>query len=120
MKLATFVHEGVERPGVVIGDRIVPTADASLLALIQAGPAALAEARRLVEEAGTSGGYPLSAVSLRSPIPNPLRNVFCIGRNYKLHIEEGARARGVAAEYPSVPEFFTKATNAVCGPDDVV
>jgi 2-keto-4-pentenoate hydratase/2-oxohepta-3-ene-1,7-dioic acid hydratase in catechol pathway len=120
MKLASFVHEGVERAGVVVGDRIVPTGDDSLLALIQAGPAALAAARKLAEAAGTSDGYPLHAVSLRAPIPNPLRNVFCVGRNYKLHIEEGARARGAAVDYPAVPEFFTKATNAVCGPGDEV
>ena len=50
----------------------------------------------------------------------PSRNVFCVGRNYKLHIEEGARARGVEASYPEVPEFFTKATGAVCGPGDMV
>lgn len=120
MKLATFVYEGVERPGVVIGDRIVPTGDASLLALIQTGPPALAETRRIVESERTSGGYPLGAVSLRPPIPNPLRNVFCVGRNYKLHIEEGARARGIAVDFPVVPEFFTKATHTVCGPGDVV
>ncbi|KRA53089.1 fumarylacetoacetate hydrolase family protein [Devosia sp. Root635] len=118
MKLATFVHEGVERPGVVVGDRIVPTPHASLLALIQAGPSAIAEAGKLAASAGTSGGYRLNAVSLRAPIPNPPRNVFCVGRNYKLHIEEGARARGVAADYPRMPEFFTKATHAVCGPGD--
>lgn len=120
MKLATFVHEGVERAGVVVGDRIVATGDDSLLALIQAGPEALAAARKLVEAAGTSGGYPLHAVSLRPPIPNPLRNVFCVGRNYRLHIEEGARARGAAVDYPVVPEFFTKATHTVCGPGDEV
>jgi len=57
---------------------------------------------------------------LRAPIPAPLRNVFCVGRNYKLHIEEGARARGVEPDYPKVPEFFTKATNTVCGTNDEV
>ena len=120
MKLATFVHDGVEQPGVVVGGRIVPTGHASLLALIQAGDEALAEVGRLARASETSGGHALKDVSLRAPIPNPHRNVFCVGRNYKLHIEEGARARGVEASYPEVPEFFTKATNTVCGPDDVV
>ncbi len=120
MKLVTFVHEGVEMAGVMVGDRVVPTGADTLLALIQAGPPALAAARQRAEAAGPAGGYPLGAVSLRAPIPRPLRNVFCVGRNYKLHIEEGARARGVAADYPVVPEFFTKATRAVCGPGDEV
>ena len=120
MKLATFVHDGVEQPGVVIGDRILPTGGTSLLALIQGGPAALDAVRKLAQSSKPTGGYSLKDISLRAPIPAPLRNVFCVGRNYKLHIEEGARARGVEPSYPEVPEFFTKATGAVCGPGDVV
>lgn len=120
MKLATFAHGGVERPGVVVGDRIVPTGDASLLALIQGGPEALEPVRRLARSSEPDSGHALRDVTLRAPIPAPLRNVFCVGRNYKLHIEEGARARGVAVSYPEVPEFFTKATHAVCGPGDTV
>ena len=120
MKLATFVHDGVEQPGVVVGDRILPTGGTSLLALIQGGPAALDAVRKLAQSSEPAGGYALKDVSLRAPIPAPLRNVFCVGRNYKLHIEEGARARGVEPSYPEVPEFFTKATRAVCGPGDVV
>ena len=120
MKLATFAREGVEQPGVVVGDRIVPTGDASLLALIQGGETALNRARGRALAAADAGGFALSEVSLRAPLPRPPRNVFCVGRNYKLHIEEGARARGVPADYPKVPEFFTKATHAVCGPGDFV
>lgn len=120
MKLATFVHDGVEQPGVVVGDRILPTGGTSLLALIQGGPDALEKVRRLAQSSGEADGYPLTDVSLRAPIPTPSRNVFCVGRNYKLHIEEGARARGVEPSYPEVPEFFTKATHAVCGPGDTV
>lgn len=120
MKLATFVHAGIEYPGVIVGDRIVPTGDATLLALIQAGQPALDRARNVASVATATSGYALVDVSLRAPIPRPVRNVFCVGRNYKLHIEEGARARGVPVDYPKVPEFFTKATNAVCGPGDIV
>lgn len=120
MRLATFVRDGAEHSGVVVGDRIVPTGGASLLALIQGGPAALERAHDVARTAGRATGFPLAEVALRAPIPRPTRNVFCVGRNYKLHIEEGARARGVAADYPKVPEFFTKATHAVCGPGDFV
>lgn len=120
MKLATFVRDGVDYPGVVVGDRIVPTGDLSLLALIEGGRPALDRVRELAVAAGSSGGFALDEVSLRAPIPKPPRNVFCVGRNYKLHIEEGARARGVPVDYPKVPEFFTKATHTVCGPGDAV
>jgi 2-keto-4-pentenoate hydratase/2-oxohepta-3-ene-1,7-dioic acid hydratase in catechol pathway len=120
MKLATFVHNGVEQSGVVVGDRILPAGGTSLLALIQGGSTALDDVRKLIKFSDQASGYPLAEVSLRAPIPRPSRNVFCVGRNYKLHIEEGARARGVEPSYPEVPEFFTKATNTVCGPGGTV
>jgi 2-keto-4-pentenoate hydratase/2-oxohepta-3-ene-1,7-dioic acid hydratase in catechol pathway len=52
---------------------------------------------------------------LLAPIPVPAKNIFCVGRNYKLHIEEGARARGVPVDYPKVPEFFSKPPTMVIG-----
>jgi len=58
----------------------------------------------------------LSEVTLHAPIPRPTRNVFCVGRNYKLHIEEGARANGIPVKFPPVPEFFSKPPTAVIGP----
>jgi 2-keto-4-pentenoate hydratase/2-oxohepta-3-ene-1,7-dioic acid hydratase in catechol pathway len=54
-------------------------------------------------------------VRLLAPIPRPAKNVFCTGRNYKLHIEEGAREQGVEVKFPPVPEFFTKPPTAVIG-----
>ena len=53
-----------------------------------------------------------------APIPRPSKNVFCVGRNYLTHIEEGARARGVEVKIPAAPVFFTKAPTAVTGPFD--
>lgn len=120
MKLATFIHEGIERAGVVVGNRVLPTGHASMLTLIEGGQANLAAARNLAASARPTDGYALDSVALLAPIPKPARNVFCVGRNYKLHIEEGARARGVPADYPALPEFFTKATTTVCGPGDAV
>jgi 2-keto-4-pentenoate hydratase/2-oxohepta-3-ene-1,7-dioic acid hydratase in catechol pathway len=55
-------------------------------------------------------------VTVRAPIPNPGRNVFAAGANYRSHVEESAHS---AAE-PDRPIFFTKATTSVTGPGDVV
>jgi 2-keto-4-pentenoate hydratase/2-oxohepta-3-ene-1,7-dioic acid hydratase in catechol pathway len=114
VKLATYRQDGAEQTGVVAGDRIVPTGVATMLELIGSDEA-LGHARALATDAGSNDGLPLSEVTLLAPIPRPVRNVFCVGRNYKLHIEEGARARGVPVDYPKVPEFFTKSTNTVIG-----
>ena len=58
---------------------------------------------------------PLSDVSLDAPV-RPARNVFCVGRNYLEHANEGARAAGRELKLPSVPTFFTKASTAIAAP----
>ncbi len=95
----------------------------TMLGLVQAGPAAWAEARDAVDHGreilGREGGdglvsrrlgAPLARVRLEAPIPRPARNVFCLGRNYAEHAAE----RG--AEAPAHPVYFTKAPECVIGP----
>ncbi len=112
MKLATFKADGGARPGVIAGDRIVVAPFATMIDLVRAGPAALDE---LDAKARRGGGVALKDAELLAPIPLPEKNVFCVGRNYKLHIEEGARARNVAVDFPKVPEFFSKPPTTVIG-----
>jgi 2-keto-4-pentenoate hydratase/2-oxohepta-3-ene-1,7-dioic acid hydratase in catechol pathway len=50
----------------------------------------------------------------------PNKNVFCVGRNYLAHAEEGARARGQELKLPDVPTFFTKAPTAIADPDQTL
>jgi 2-keto-4-pentenoate hydratase/2-oxohepta-3-ene-1,7-dioic acid hydratase in catechol pathway len=57
------------------------------------------------------------AVRLLAPIPTPVRNIFCVGRNYADHVKEGYAKAGKEVKLPEVPQFFTKATGAVNGPD---
>ncbi len=57
----------------------------------------------------------LADVELLAPVV-PHKNVFCVGRNYLAHAEEGARAAGVELKLPSVPTFFTKAPTAIANP----
>ena len=102
------------RPAFAAAGLAAPPAD--MLSLIAAGPAVLADIRRAASAAGAAGRRPLSSVQLLAPIPHPRKNVFCVGRNYKLHIEEGARARGVEPSFPTVPEFFSKPPTTVIGP----
>ena len=57
----------------------------------------------------------LSDVTLQAPIPSPRKNVFCVGRNYVEHVNEGYRARGAEIKLPEYPQFFTKPRTAVIG-----
>jgi len=66
---------------------------------------------------GTTGYIlPLASLTLLAPIPNPRRNIFCVGMNYAAHAAESLRAKGLPVKLPDVPVFFTKATTTVTGP----
>ena len=133
MRIATYLRDGAPAVGLVAGESILDLtaacerfgaapAPSSVLALIAGGEAALAKAREALDQAQAHAGdkrlwRPLSEVRLLAPIPRPPKNVFCTGRNYKLHIEEGAREQGVEVKFPPVPEFFTKPPTAVIGPE---
>ena len=125
MKFATLSTPSGPCPAVVAKDRILKVSQAwatagvisespSVLEII-ANPALLSAVRQLVASAADDSWTPLARATLLAPIPRPAKNVVCVGRNYKLHIEEGARARGVAVDYPALPEFFTKPPTAVIG-----
>ena len=130
MKFVTFSRHAESRPGLWLESNGIldlteaaARADArldasSLLAIIRGGEPALAAVRSLAASAAkfAAATHPLAEVTLEAPIPHPVRNVFCVGRNYVDHVAEGARALNLASELPTVPQFFTKATHAVIGP----
>ena len=67
----------------------------------------------------------IADVTLLAPIPEPHRNIFCVGKNYRDHAREfsnsGYEAGAVkGAEIDSHPAVFTKPANTVVGPNDVV
>ncbi len=118
-RLATFTDATGPRVGAVLEDgRVldlvaagIPAA-ADMIGLIEAGPEALAAAKRAA--AAPPAGAVLSGVTLLAPIPRPRRNVFCVGRNYMDHVAEGDRTRGITqSEVPKYPQFFTKAPDTV-------
>src|SRR5262245_13575348 len=125
MRLVTFSNgsSGGARLGALVGDAVVDLAHASqgelpasMLELVQAGPAALEQARKVAESA--TERLPLSQVKLMAPIPRPLKNVFCLGLNYAEHVAEGGRALGEQRDLPKYPVFFTKPPTAVIGHED--
>jgi 2-keto-4-pentenoate hydratase/2-oxohepta-3-ene-1,7-dioic acid hydratase in catechol pathway len=122
MRYATFSlpSDPALRWGAVRGDRIVEITSApSLLGLIRQGPDAWRRAADLVA-ASEGAGHPLSDIRWHSPIPRPLKNIFCLGLNYAAHALESARARGREPQLPAVPVFFTKAPTTMNGPFDEI
>ncbi|CDR10098.1 fumarylacetoacetate hydrolase family protein [Streptomyces iranensis] len=61
---------------------------------------------------------------LRAPIPQPRRNLFAVGKNYRDHVEEFGRSGYDQPErsgaLPTVPIVFTKVPSSVTGPYDAI
>ncbi len=131
MRLITFRRNGDARLGAVVGERAVDLAalaeasgerlPSEMLALIAAGPDALARARALVERAGerapSGTAFPLSEVTLLAPIPRTTKNVICLGLNYAEHVHEGSRAMDLQRDLPKEPIYFSKPPTVLVGPD---
>ena len=118
MKLVTYL-DGHLRVGAVVEDRVADLSEGfdSTQALIEGGEPALEEARSLAAKADPAAE--VAEVELRAPIPQPRRNVFCMGWNYLTHFEEGrGRRNDQQEELPEYPTFFDKPTTAVIGPHD--
>ena len=121
MKLVTFKRGETTGAGYLDGDQVVvcasgEEADRAVLDLTAGGSDATAEwARR-----GGNGAprLPLAHVQLLAPIPEPRRDIFCVGKNYYAHAAEfhssGFDSSG-KEQVPSAPVIFTKATTAVVG-----
>ncbi len=125
MKLVTFDVDGKIGAGYLDGDQIVvcadgPDAGRAILTLIESGAGAAAWEKR-----GAGGAARIAAQDARllAPIPQPIRNIFCVGKNYYAHANEfhssGFDSSGKEA-VPAAPIMFTKATTSVVGPDDIV
>jgi 2-keto-4-pentenoate hydratase/2-oxohepta-3-ene-1,7-dioic acid hydratase in catechol pathway len=117
MRYVVFADaKGGRRPGVIEGDNVRPFGSdvASLDAFIAMYPG-----ERQAALGGLGAPQPLASLKLLAPLA-PKKNVFCVGRNYLAHAEEGARALGTKLEVSEVPTYFTKAPTAVAGPEQVL
>jgi 2-keto-4-pentenoate hydratase/2-oxohepta-3-ene-1,7-dioic acid hydratase in catechol pathway len=131
LRLITFTSRGerAERAGVLLTEeRVLDAARAardgderntvsSVLEIIRGGERTGALLRKLVAQPDPAAVVSARDIELLAPIPHPVRNVYCVGRNYLDHVKEGYQATGKDLELPEVPQFFTKATHAVNAPD---
>lgn len=65
-------------------------------------------------------GIDIKSVKITAPIPNPRRNVFCLGKNYADHAMEVKSLPGGEARIPDYPIYFTKVTDPAIGPMDKI
>src|SRR5699024_1984478 len=126
MKLVTFsAEESVPRVGIADPDRDVVRdvtdklpEGVGVLELIQDwqryGPT--------LEGAQGLSEVPLNSVSVQAPIPQPRRDIICVGKNYREHVVEFGRSGYDSPDrseaLPEAPVVFPKMTTAVRGPYD--
>jgi 2-keto-4-pentenoate hydratase/2-oxohepta-3-ene-1,7-dioic acid hydratase in catechol pathway len=104
-----------KRLGIIDGETIRPVEG---LDSLEALPA-LDPAGRTAALARRGGPVKLADATLHAPV-QPRKNVFCVGRNYLAHAEEGSRARGEELKLPPVPTIFSKAPTSIAGPDQIL
>ena len=122
MRLASWRWGGTDHVGLVSADgrEATPLACSDASRGVQFLVEALAEGRPLPREAGPR--LPVSAITLRAPLPRPHRNLFCVGRNYRAHAAElaGTVFRDSLPKEDEWPIVFTKTPQTVIGPYDTV
>ncbi len=112
MQLASMRIGQAERWGVIDGQTVhlapANTEIPTLRALIEAGGA--------IPDTADFERVPLAECELRAPIPEPRRNIMCLGLNYADHAAESQGTTPEEVELPESPVVFTKATTTVTGP----
>ncbi|MEK5338919.1 fumarylacetoacetate hydrolase family protein [Weizmannia sp. FSL W8-1119] len=119
MKFMSFVWQDQVQYGVLYNETTILNLRAldndfppSLLEGIRAGEAFTGRVREELKkpEATLEGALvPLREVSYLPPIPDPVRNMLCVGKNYREHAIE----MGSAEDIPEHIIVFTKATTTV-------
>ncbi|HZU63305.1 MAG TPA: fumarylacetoacetate hydrolase family protein [Novosphingobium sp.] len=121
MKFVSYLAGDAACLGVLEGAAIVPV-PGTMNAVIAGGAGALAAIAAHV--AASDERLPLADTPLLAPIPAPLRNIFCVGKNYSEHAREfhdsGFDASAGASAEPDHPIIFTKANTTVAAPGAVI
>jgi ureidoglycolate lyase len=111
MKLLRYGPKGQEKPGIVDAKGVVR--DLSGLVYDIAGDVLTDQGLAGIAEADLSS-LPAVEVGRYGPCVGWVGKFICIGLNYSDHAEESG------LEVPPEPVIFSKATSAICGPNDTV
>ncbi|HZK71981.1 MAG TPA: hydrolase, partial [Clostridia bacterium] len=98
MKFVTYINNSEEKVGIVIGEKVISINEifnvigknsvSSMNQLIENFDGTTIEEIKTVINSNNFNCVPLNSIKLLAPIPNPKRNVFCLGKNYVDHVKE--------------------------------
>ncbi len=63
---------------------------------------------------------PISKVTICAPIPYPIRNLICLGKNYLDHAKEVIGLKGSENDIPKFPIYFSKIANPAIGHESMI
>lgn len=117
MRIAAYTYKNRAEVGIVSDDGssltpfdlAVEQAAQGLLVLLETGP-------QLLPLREPDRPADLREVVLKAPIPQPRRNIFCVGRNYFEHVQEFAQSGYDASadgQIPEAPIIFSKLPDCV-------
>jgi len=131
MRLVTFTKRFRPTPGVVseCGEDVIDLSVAAprlgdLNDIIAGGEKALDRVWQARRTRKKEARKPRSQIRLMAPIPIPIRNIFCVGKNYHEHAAEfhssGFDASAGKDAVPDCPIIFTKSVGTVIGPETAI
>lgn len=133
MKFVTAMIHNEQFIGLVHGEKIIDLRKAekdifelssfpnTLLQCVAKGDKFVQNVKQIVDKINVKEGsesylYPLADVKILSPIPNPPKNILCVGKNYRNHVIE----MGSEEDIPKHVLLFTKAPTSVIGHKDEI
>jgi len=124
MRLVTYVgNSDNTKTGLLINDRVVPLEQLGISNDMNEIIKDFQKVKKIISENKIENlkKLDLSDIKLHAPIPRPLRNIMCVGKNYHDHAQEfygsgfDSSGKKAVADFPVI---FTKATTSVIATDE--
>ncbi|MCB2295687.1 fumarylacetoacetate hydrolase family protein [Clostridium algoriphilum] len=125
MKFVTYIKNSKESVGIVIEEKVILVNEvlnvigennvSSMTELIEKTNENIIEKIETAIKNHNFNYDLLNSVKILAPIPNPKRNIFCLGKNYVDHVKEIKSTKISDTGIPDFPIYFTKVASPAIG-----
>ena len=130
MKFVTYIKNGEENVGIIIGQKVIHINEifntlgkmgvSTMTQLIENFEDTTIEEIKNAISSNNFNYTSLNSIKLLAPIPNPKRNIFCLGKNYVEHAKEIKMTKISGTGIPDFPIYFTKVASPAIGNGDSI
>jgi len=128
MKFITYMNNSEESVGIIIGEKVILVNEvlnyvgennvSSMIELIEKFERNTMDKIETAIKSNNFNFVVLDSIKLLAPIPNPKRNIFCLGKNYVDHAREIKMTKISDTGIPEFPIYFTKVASPAIGNGD--